>query len=86
MWSPSLIQCQAVWALRILNQHRPMAVLKNLSEGEVGRPAIVRRGRNTLQTLCGSTESKNFVSMIVDGFESKMDAQPIQRPQSLGFI
>jgi len=60
-----------------------MDVVKNLADGTVGTPAIVRRGRNTLQTLCGSAPTKSFITNLINGFESKLEGQPIARPQPL---
>ena len=78
---------------RVYSSQRPLAVLKDFAVTKgpfsdsmaINVPVIVRKGRNTLSTLCGQLgDTKKFMQSLLDSFGAKMAKSDMERSVSLG--
>ena len=79
---------------RIFNQRRPLSVVRVLGsdvpgahaddDHMVNKPQVVRKGRNTLATLCGGDDTRKFMTVLVDAFSGQLANTPRPRPVCLG--
>ena len=62
-----------------------MDVVKDMDGNtDLGKPLIVRKGRNVLGTICKEASTRKFFDNIVDTFKEKTKSSELDRLSCLG--
>ena len=70
-----------------MSSKRPMAVVKEMDgKQDPGLPCIIRKGRNTLATVCKDAPNKRFIDNVIDTFHQQVKASKTTRMTSLGYM
>lgn len=58
--------------IRLLNSQRPMAVVKDMTDKtDMTMPVVVRKGRNTLATICKEASTRKFFDNIIEALKER---------------
>ena len=71
----------------MVNTRRPMDVVKDMDDKtDLGKPVIVRKGRNVFGGICKEAPTRKFFDNIVNAFKEKTKASEHDRLSNLGYI